>query len=78
MGEMSWEMKEERNRLLRESVRQIVSTKLAKRAAEIDRAGVFPWDIAELMAQQGYLSVMLPESYGGMNGDITAYCIITP
>jgi len=77
MGEMSWEMKEERNRLLRESVRQIVSTKLAKRAAEIDRAGVFPWDIAELMAQQGYLSVMLPESYGGMDGDITAYCIIT-
>jgi alkylation response protein AidB-like acyl-CoA dehydrogenase len=77
MGEMSWEMKEERNRLLRESVRQIIATKLAKRAAEIDRAGVFPWDIAELMAQQGYLSVMLPESYGGMGGDITAYCIIT-
>jgi len=60
MGEMSWEMKEERNRLLRESVRQIVATKLAKRAAEIDKAGVFPWDIAELMAQQGYLSVVLP------------------
>jgi len=33
--------------------------------------------MAELFAQQGYLSVMLPESYGGMDGDITAYCIIT-
>ncbi|UCC66980.1 MAG: acyl-CoA dehydrogenase family protein [Deltaproteobacteria bacterium] len=73
---MSLEMKEERNQLLRESVRRIVSTKLARRAAEIDEAGVFPWDIAELFAQQGYLSVMLPESYGGMDGDITAFCII--
>lgn len=73
---MSLEMKEERNQLLRESLRRIVSTKLARRAAEIDEAGVFPWDIAELFAQQGYLSVMLPESYGGMDGDITAFCII--
>ena len=77
MVEMSLEMKEERNHLLRESVKKIASTKVAKRAAEIDQAGVFPWDMAELFAQQGYLSVMLPESYGGMDGDITAYCIIT-
>jgi alkylation response protein AidB-like acyl-CoA dehydrogenase len=49
---------------------------VAKRAAEIDAAGAFPWDMAELFAQQGFLSVMLPESYGGMDGDITAFCII--
>jgi alkylation response protein AidB-like acyl-CoA dehydrogenase len=76
MAEMSLEMKEERNHLLRESVKKIASTKVAKRAAEIDAAGVFPWDMAELFAQQGYLSVMLSESYGGMDGDITAFCII--
>ncbi|MBW2038025.1 MAG: acyl-CoA dehydrogenase family protein [Deltaproteobacteria bacterium] len=76
MDVVSLEMKEERNRLLRESVRKIASTKVARRAAEIDAAGVFPWDMAELFAQQGFLSVMLPESYGGMDGDITAFCII--
>jgi alkylation response protein AidB-like acyl-CoA dehydrogenase len=76
MVELSLEMKEERNRLLRESVKKIASTKVAKRAAEIDAAGVFPWDMAELFAQQGYLSVMLSEEYGGMDGDITAFCII--
>lgn len=76
MVEMSLEMKEERNHLLRESVKKIASTKVAKRAAEIDAAGAFPWDIAELFAQQGYLSVMLSEGYGGMDGDITAFCII--
>ena len=73
---VSWQMAEERNRLLRESVRQIARTKVAKRAAEIDRAGVFPWDMAELFAEQGYLSLMLPEEYGGMDGSITALCIV--
>jgi alkylation response protein AidB-like acyl-CoA dehydrogenase len=77
MVEMSLEIKEERNHLLRESVKKIASTKVAKRAAEIDAAGVFPWDMAELFAQQGYLSVMLSEGYGGMDGDITAFCIIS-
>jgi alkylation response protein AidB-like acyl-CoA dehydrogenase len=76
MDVMSLEMKVERNRLLRESVRKIASTKVARRAAEIDVAGVFPWDVAELFFQQGYLSVMLPESYGGMDGDISIFCII--
>jgi len=70
------QMTEERNRLLREAVRQVARTKVAKRAAEIDRAGVFPWDMAELFAQQGYLSLMLPEEYGGMDGSITALCIV--
>ncbi|RLA93428.1 MAG: acyl-CoA dehydrogenase [Deltaproteobacteria bacterium] len=73
---MTWQMAEEQNRLLRESVRQIARTRVAKRAAEIDRAGVFPWDMAELFAQQGYLSLMLPEEYGGMDGSITALCIV--
>jgi alkylation response protein AidB-like acyl-CoA dehydrogenase len=76
MAQMSVEMKEERNRLLRESAKRIASTKVAKRAAEIDQAGVFPWDMTELFGQQGFLSVMLPESLGGMDGDITAFCII--
>ena len=73
---VTWQMAEEQNRLLRESVRQIARTRVAKRAAEIDRAGVFPWDMAELFAQQGYLSLMLPEEYGGMDGSITALCIV--
>ncbi len=77
MAQMSVEMKEERNRLLRESVKKIAATKVAKRAAEIDRAGVFPWDMVELFGQQGLLAVMLPEGAGGMDGDITAFCIIT-
>jgi alkylation response protein AidB-like acyl-CoA dehydrogenase len=76
MVEMSLEMKEKRDHLLRESAKKIAATKVTKRAAEIDAEGVFPRDIAELFFQQGFLSVMLSEEYGGMDGDITAFCII--
>jgi len=76
MDVMTLEMKEERNRLLRESVSALASTKVAKRAQEIDATGAFPWDMAELFFQQGYMSIMLPETLGGMDGDITAFCII--
>jgi alkylation response protein AidB-like acyl-CoA dehydrogenase len=77
-GEVSMDKQliEERNRLLRESVRQIARTKVAKRAMEIDRAGVFPWDMLELFAQQGYLNLLFPEEYGGFDGNITALCIV--
>lgn len=69
-------MIEERNRLLREAARQISRTKVAKRAAEIDRAGVFPMDMLELFHQQGFLSLLFPEEYGGFDGSITALCIV--
>lgn len=76
MAQITPDKLEECHRLLRESVRRIATTKVAKRAAEIDRQGTFPWDIVEIFAEQGYLYVMLPERYGGMDGDITSFCII--
>jgi alkylation response protein AidB-like acyl-CoA dehydrogenase len=45
------------------------------RAAKIDAAGEFPRDLAETLGKQGYLSLLLPESYGGTNGDLTSFCI---
>ncbi|RLA84595.1 MAG: acyl-CoA dehydrogenase, partial [Deltaproteobacteria bacterium] len=70
------ELIEERNRLLRESARQISRTKVAKRAAEIDRANAFPSDMRELFFQQGYFSLLFPEEYGGFDGSISALCIV--
>ncbi len=47
---------------------------VSPRAAEIDAAGEFPWDLAHAFAKQGFLSLLLPEEYGGMDGDITSFC----
>jgi alkylation response protein AidB-like acyl-CoA dehydrogenase len=54
------------------TARKIVSP----RAAEIDAAGEFPWDLAHAFAKQGFLSLLLPEEYGGMDGDITSFCSV--
>ena len=36
------------------------------RAAEIDASGQFPWDIKDLLAEQGILGMPFPEEYGGI------------
>jgi len=46
------------------------------RAAEIDHTGEFPWDLVDAFGKQGFLSIILPEEYGGMNGDMTSFCLV--
>ncbi len=46
------------------------------RAAKIDAVGEFPWDLAEAFGKQGFLSILLPESYGGTDGNLTSFCIV--
>ncbi len=46
------------------------------RAAKIDITGEFPRDLVEAFGRQGYLSLLLPESYGGTEGDLTSFCIV--
>ena len=40
----------EEHEAFRESVRALADDKIAPRAAEIDRAGGFPWDVYETLA----------------------------
>jgi len=44
------------------------------KAAEIDATGEFPRDLVETFGKQGLLSIILPEEYGGTNGDIISFC----
>src|SRR4030043_2055485 len=46
------------------------------RAAKIDAVGEFPWDFVEAFGKQGFLSILLPESYGGTDGNLTSFCIV--
>jgi alkylation response protein AidB-like acyl-CoA dehydrogenase len=47
-------------------VRDLAREKVAPRAAEIDAQGEFPWDMKELLADQGILGMPFPEEYGGL------------
>ncbi|HEY3019153.1 MAG TPA: acyl-CoA dehydrogenase family protein, partial [Solirubrobacteraceae bacterium] len=49
----------------RDTIRQIVSERVAPRAAEIDATGEYPWDIRRLFAEQDILGLPFAEEYGG-------------
>ena len=49
----------------RDTIRQIVTEKVAPRAAEIDAKGEYPHDIRKLFAEQDLLGLPFPAEYGG-------------
>jgi alkylation response protein AidB-like acyl-CoA dehydrogenase len=49
----------------RDTIRQIVAERVAPRAADIDRAGEYPWDIRKLLAEQDILALPFAPEYGG-------------
>jgi alkylation response protein AidB-like acyl-CoA dehydrogenase len=49
----------------RDAIRQIVAERVAPRAADIDRAGEYPWDIRRLFAEQDILALPFAPEHGG-------------
>ncbi len=49
----------------RDTIRQIVTERVAPRAAEIDAKAEYPWDIRKLFAEHDLLGLPFPEEYGG-------------
>jgi cyclohexane-1-carbonyl-CoA dehydrogenase len=63
-------------RIILDNVRKAVKERVAPVAAEIDREGVFRWDIARLFGQMGLLQIFLPPAYGGLERDTTLmFCL---
>jgi len=67
-----------------EKERQMVKAAAAKtaekivqpRAGEIDATGIIPQDVVDAFGKQGFLSAILPEEYGGSDGDILSFCLL--
>ena len=49
----------------RDTIRQIVTERVAPRAAEIDAKAEYPWDLRKLFAAQDLLGLPFDEEYGG-------------
>jgi short-chain 2-methylacyl-CoA dehydrogenase len=56
-------------RLLRDTVRELVRDKVAPVAAELDRTGEFPYDAVAELGRLGLMGIPFPEEYGGGGGD---------
>ena len=66
----------EEQEAFRRSVRQLVEDKIAPRAAEIDEADEYPWDIDELLVKNGFAGVSYPEEHGGAGGGAVELCLL--
>jgi alkylation response protein AidB-like acyl-CoA dehydrogenase len=67
----------EKERLMIKTAAEKTAKRIVQpRAAKIDAVGEFPWDLVEAFGKQGFLSILLPESYGGANGNLTSFCIV--
>ncbi|SFH19169.1 Acyl-CoA dehydrogenase [Desulfotomaculum arcticum] len=72
---MSYQLSEEQE-MLRQSVRRLAEDKVAPRAAEIDEKDEYPWDLKELIADQGLLGAGIPEEYGGTGAGLPSVVLI--
>jgi alkylation response protein AidB-like acyl-CoA dehydrogenase len=66
----------EEHEALREAVRELATDKIAPRAADIDRAAEFPWDVYEALVKADFHAVHVPEEYGGAGGDALAAALV--
>jgi alkylation response protein AidB-like acyl-CoA dehydrogenase len=67
---------EQQRECWRTKAREVAKNVVAPRAAEIDAEGEFAWDLAEVYSNYGFLSLLIPKEYGGMDTDITSFCIV--
>jgi alkylation response protein AidB-like acyl-CoA dehydrogenase len=44
-------------------------------AGDLDRGGIFPWEILKKMTRLGLMGMMVPEEFGGSNVGAVSYCL---
>jgi alkylation response protein AidB-like acyl-CoA dehydrogenase len=69
------ELTTEQNMILN-TVRTITRDRIKPRAAEIDEKQEFPWDAVKLFTDNGLLTPLLPEQYGGIGSGYLLFCLI--
>jgi alkylation response protein AidB-like acyl-CoA dehydrogenase len=67
---------EKEREMIRATAAKTAERIVLPRASAIDATGEFPWDLVEAFSKQGFLSLLLPEEYGGTNGDLTSFCMV--
>ena len=66
----------EEHQLLRKTVRELADDKIAPRAAAIDEAAEFPWDVHDALVAAELHAVHVPEEYDGVGADAIASAIV--
>lgn len=67
---------DEEQRLILQSVREIVQKEIKPRATALDENGEFPWDAVRIFAKNDLLNPLLPRKYGGVEVSYFTFCMI--
>ncbi len=59
----------------RDSIRRMVEKHVAPIAAEIDENDRFPDELLPIFGDMGLMQLLVPETYGGPNGNLTMLCM---
>jgi alkylation response protein AidB-like acyl-CoA dehydrogenase len=65
----------EEHQLIRGTVRELATERIAPLAEELDREHRFPYEIVAELAELGLMGIPVPEEYGGSGGDTLSYAI---
>jgi alkylation response protein AidB-like acyl-CoA dehydrogenase len=71
---MDFEFSEEQL-AIRDTIRELVTDRVAPRAAEVDAKAEYPEDIQRLFAENGVMAIPFPEAYGGISGSSVTICM---
>ncbi|RJR25519.1 MAG: acyl-CoA dehydrogenase [Desulfobacteraceae bacterium] len=67
---------DQEQRMVLSTVRNIAREKVKPKAAEIDEKEEFPWETATTFAQNGILTPLLPEEFGGIGSSYLLFSMI--
>ena len=66
----------EEQKMTLETVRQIAREKVKPRAAEIDEKREFPWETVKVFTENGLLTPLIPEKFGGIGSGFLLFSLI--
>jgi cyclohex-1-ene-1-carbonyl-CoA dehydrogenase len=67
---------DEEQRLILQSVREIVQKEIKSRAVSLDENGDFPWDAVRIFSKNDLLNPLLPRRFGGVEVSYFTFCMI--
>lgn len=66
----------EEQQMILDMVKKMVQQKVLPRAAQIDREGVYPEDMFQLLREQGLIGMAIPKEYGGSGSGVLSFCLV--
>lgn len=66
----------EEEQMLQDMVRRLTKEKVAPGAEERDKKGEYPFDMYEIMKENGLMGIDFPAEYDGMAAGMIAHCIV--